>query len=69
MEAPVLIKRRLPSEAFICLMFNGSKRHVLVSCHKDYKGFRVAEAKYKNVKRLYLGFIEIEVTRMYKYGR
>lgn len=57
-----IIKKRLPSEAFFCLLWDKNKKHILISLNQEYKGFRAAKADYKNVKRLYLGFIEIEIT-------
>lgn len=57
-----IVKRRLPSEAFFCLLWDNGRKHILISFHKEYKGFRAAKAVYKNVRRLYLGFIEIEIT-------
>lgn len=67
-EKVKIIKRRLPSEAFFCLLWDNSRKHILISLHKEYKGFKVVEAVYKNVKRLYLGFIELEITTRVKYG-
>lgn len=67
-EKVKIIKRRLPSEAFFCLLWDNSRKHILISLHKEYKGFRAAEATYKNVKRLYLGFIEVEITTRVKHG-
>ena len=63
-----IIKKRLPSEAFFALLWDSGSKHILVSLHKEYKGFRAAEAIYRNVRRLYLGFIELEITTRVNYG-
>lgn len=57
--------KRFPRETFFALLFDSRHTHILFSLHKEYKGFRKVNCIYKNVKRIYLGYLEIEYTKVY----
>lgn len=57
--------KRFPKEAFFAVLFDSRHTHILFSLHREYKGFRRVHCIYKNVKRIYLGYLEIEYTKVY----
>lgn len=61
--------RRFPREAFFALLFDKRGKHILFSIHKDYKGLKSVYVPHKEVHRVYLGYLEIEVTRRVVDGK